>query len=279
MNLLKIQRRIRNLNNINKISNIMFLLSLIKLKKCKEQLLENEFFNSSINEILKKTASLSTAYQKNILNNKKNNHLFVVITSNNGFCGNYNKNIINYVHKNIKANSNILIIGQNGYNILKKLDYKIFDDFVAYDNNFLNLSKEIIFFAEKNDFQKVNIIFSKNTNLFSNVICNDQILPIVFEKNNNDVAGDDSLILIEPNKEEIFNKTIPFYIANNIYKKILIAKISEQTIRINTMREAKQNTEKMIFDLKNQFNKIRHLKITQEILENSISSLLLRGKN
>ena len=144
------------------------------------------------------------------------------------------------------------------------MDYKLFDKFVSYDNDFLSLSKEIFFFAtEENNFKEINLIFLKNNNLLSNIVHNYRVFPIDFV----DDIDKNNLVIIEPNKDELLKKITPFYVVNNIYKTILIAKINEQTLRINTMQSAEQNAKEMIDDLKNKYNKLRHLKITQEILE------------
>ena len=125
--------------------------------------------------------------------------------------------------------------------------------------------KIFFFFATENKFQKINIIFLKNSNLTSNIICNEQIFPINFIIDDNKI----NLAIIEPNKKELIKKMTNFYAINNIYKAILTAKITEQTIRISTMQKAEKNTKEIINNLKNKYNKLRHLKITQEILENS----------
>ena len=73
--------------------------------------------------------------------------------------------------------------------------------------------------------------------------------------------------LIEPNKEELVEELIPFYIKTNIYSKLLESAVCEQGARSNAMENATNNAKDLLADLQIEFNKARQGAITQEITE------------
>ena len=60
---------------------------------------------------------------------------------------------------------------------------------------------------------------------------------------------------------------VPHYLDALIYRYFLESLISEQTCRKNSMENATSSADKLIYNLKLEYNKIRQQKITQEITE------------
>ena len=73
--------------------------------------------------------------------------------------------------------------------------------------------------------------------------------------------------MYEPNAEEVFNATVPEYLAGLIYGAVCEGVASELAARRMAMDAATSNAEEMIEKLNLYYNRARQASITQEITE------------
>jgi F-type H+-transporting ATPase subunit gamma len=76
-----------------------------------------------------------------------------------------------------------------------------------------------------------------------------------------------SLWIYEPEPGEILRQLAPDYIEISIFRAMLESTASEHGARMTAMRNASQNADEMLDDLKMQANRERQAQITQEIME------------
>jgi len=73
--------------------------------------------------------------------------------------------------------------------------------------------------------------------------------------------------LFEPDPKIILDRLLPYYVENTIYQSFLEARASEHSARMVTMKNASQNANELVADLKLVFNKQRQASITNELLD------------
>jgi F-type H+-transporting ATPase subunit gamma len=76
-----------------------------------------------------------------------------------------------------------------------------------------------------------------------------------------------SLWIYEPEPGEILRRLAPDYVEISIFRAMLESTASEHGARMTAMRNATQNADEMLDDLKMQANRERQAQITQEIME------------
>ncbi|AFP83863.1 F0F1 ATP synthase subunit gamma [Candidatus Carsonella ruddii] len=242
MNIRDIKYKINILFNINKLTNTMSMISFSKMNKFyKKCLILNNLYLETKKIILE------------IYNFNKNNFFcYVLITTNKGYCGSINNEVIKFLLKFIKNNKqiDIIIIGKKAIDFFNKKNIYIKKKIIFNEKDEIVFSKEILNLLKlyKNVFFISSILINNivkiiKTDLFINIKKN------FFEK--------------KINKEKILNNYINYtlkYLFNKNY-------YCELKLRMITMKSAADNSLKIIKNMNIIKNKIRQFKVTQEMLE------------
>ena len=109
---------------------------------------------------------------------------------------------------------------------------------------------------------EINIVYTRYINTLTYRPTTLKLLPFEIDE---DVKTDE--ILLEPSRDEVLNRLIPMYVSSQIYVAFLEAKTSENAARRNAMNAANKNAEKLISELRLNYNKARQAAITQEMNE------------
>lgn len=271
-NLNSLKNRINVVGNTKKITHAMELVAASKLRKSRQ------LFDSiqSYQDILESTFNdIINNIDKNELNklfeeNKSENTLYIVITSDLGLCGSYNSNVINLLKTKIIKNDKIIAIGSKGIAMINSSNFKenIINTFYGYGDELsykigTKISKIALELYNSKLINKIKIIY---TEFISNMVQNPvekQLFPLTYKKKNKLKA----LIEFEPDAGTVLRNSIPLYIASMIYCLGTSSKISELASRRNAMENATNNAEELIVDLNLQYNRTRQGIITQEITE------------
>lgn len=268
----EIKKKIKIIETTKKITNAMKLVATSKTQKYKKLLIESQDFCSNFYDAF---SFLSTDI-RNIKNNcEKDITLWVIFTSTMGMCGNYNLNVIKSLLEKINADDFVLLIGRKGYQMLKN---KIpnFNLYLNIDHEekdfsflfFLEFSHQILEDYKNGKFKYIKMIY---TNFINSISFENQIFSIIPIDDNisNRLSSpmDGSYFIAEPNKEELFNRTLNLYFSIAIYGSYIESKVSENSTRRNAMESATKNADDLVNSYKIKYNSLRQAKITQEINE------------
>nr|AAK55902.1 ATP synthase gamma subunit [Candidatus Carsonella ruddii] len=248
MNIRNVKSKINILLNINKVTNIMSMISFSKIKKnFNKCLILNKLFLETKKIIFE-------------IYNFQNNNFFccILITTNKGYCGNINNEVINFSLKFLKNNKNLdlIIIGQKSIDFFNKRNFSIKKKIIFNEKkeiffsneilNILNLYENVFFLSSKIINNNVKII---KTNLF------EKIKKKFYEIN------------IE--KKKFINTYINFTLNYLYFENYFV----ELKLRMITMKSASDNSKKIANNMNIIKNKVRQFKVTQEMLEiiNSIN--------
>lgn len=279
----EVRNRIKSVQSTQQITKAMKMVAAAKLRKAQDATIQLRPYSKKLNEIL---ANLSENSEEMADNNftivkEIQKVLIIVITSDRGLCGPFNTNVIKSVNalignKYSEQNRNnaitFLTIGKRGFEFFSKKSANIIDD---YTNIYQKLSFDSVKTAAEraiNDFEDakfdvVHIVYNEFKNVATQILRNDQLLPIValpVDISKKSVAVN---YIFEPNASIILNSLVPKFLKLQVYKAVLESNAAEHGARMTAMDKATENAGEMLKELKISYNRSRQASITKEILE------------
>jgi len=275
-NLKEIRNRITSVGSTMQITSAMKMVSAAKLKRAQDAITQMRPYSVKLQEILgnlSATLDMSENAYSEVRSSSKT--LIIGITSNRGLCGGFNNNVIKQVNSLISQDSSVkvLCLGKKIKDVIKKTpNYYINDSIQPVEDIFTHLSfdnvgliaSSVMDSFVKKEFDKVIIINNRFVNAATQVVENEQLLPIIPKVSEGNSAGD---YIFEPSKTEIVDDLIPKSLKIQLFKSILDSYAAEHGARMTAMHKATDNAKELQKGLKLSYNKARQAAITNEILE------------
>ena len=272
-NLKEIRNRISSVSSTMQITSAMKMVSAAKLKKAQDAITAMRPYSNKLTEILQSLSSSMDSDNKFSQNREVKKVLIVSITSNRGLCGGFNSNILKksaeLANSTYKDNDvSFVAIGKKGNDFLQK-SFNVDSNYIdIFDNlNMTNVSliaESLMSKFVNEEFDKIDIIYNKFKNAATQIVVNEQFLPI---SQNEDTSNNNLDYVFEPSKTEIIEELIPKSLKNQLFKAIRDSWASEHGARMTAMHKATDNATELRDDLKLVYNQARQAAITNEILE------------
>ncbi len=272
-NLKEIRNRISSVSSTMQITSAMKMVSAAKLKKAQDAITAMRPYSDKLTQMLVNLSS-SVDFENVYLSPRKvKNKLVVCVTSNRGLCGAFNSNVIKKcteIANSSDESVSFLCIGKKGADILSKnynvvqTNNEIFDD-LTFENISAIAEKLMSMFLNK-EFDNVQIVYNKFKNAATQIVIQEQYLPIENNDSEND-QNESSDYIFEPSQVEIISELIPKSLKTQLYKSIRDSYASEHGARMTAMHKATDNATELRDQLKLTYNKARQAAITNEILE------------
>ena len=272
-NLKEIRNRISSVSSTMQITSAMKMVSAAKLKKAQDAITAMRPYSDKLTQMLVNLSS-SVDFENVYLSPRKvKNKLIVCITSNRGLCGAFNSNVVKKcteIATSSDENVSFFCIGKKGGDILSKTHNVIQSNNVVFDDlTFENIStiadKVMSMFLNK-EYDSVQIVYNKFKNAATQIVTQEQYLPIENNKSKDD-EKDSSDYIFEPTQIEIISELIPKSLKTQLYKSVRDSYASEHGARMTAMHKATDNATELRDQLKLTYNKARQAAITNEILE------------
>lgn len=262
----------------------MKMVAASKLKRSREQAEAAAPYASRMESIVRTLASGAQTDPNKISlltgTGKDKTHLVVVATSDRGLCGGFNSSIIKASKKHIDnllkegKTVKIFCVGKKGYDILKgqygnKIISKV-DGLGRKGIKFAEsseIAEKILELFEKGEFDVCSIIFNKFKSAITQILTNQQLIPLSIDDASNNNEANSIPYDYEPSEEEILEQLLPKNIAIQIYYSLLENNASEQGARMSAMDSATRNSGEMIKKLNLVYNRTRQAYITKELIE------------
>ena len=272
-NLKEIRNRISSVSSTMQITSAMKMVSAAKLKKAQDAITSMRPYSDKLTQMLVNLSS-SVDFENVYLSPRKvKNKLVVCITSNRGLCGAFNSNVIKKcteIANSSDENVSFFCIGKKGGDILSKThnviqsNNAVFDD-LTFENISTIADKVMSMFLNK-EYDSVQIVYNKFKNAATQIVTQEQYLPIENNKSKDD-EKDSSDYIFEPTQIEIISELIPKSLKTQLYKSVRDSYASEHGARMTAMHKATDNATELRDQLKLTYNKARQAAITNEILE------------
>lgn len=278
-NLKEIRNRIASVGSTMQITSAMKMVSAAKLKRAQDAITQMRPYSEKLQEILQNVSSTLDLSENGYSEVRAvKNVIIIAITSNRGLCGGFNNNIIKKVNNLLVTeyadkNVTVLPIGKKIFDVVKRSNQVVttaslgIDDFFA-DFTFKNASVIAEYAMEgftSGKYDKVVIVYNRFINAATQIVMNEQFLPIAQSENAQETNAAD--YIYEPSKAEIVEDLIPKSLKTQLYKALLDSHASEHGARMIAMNKATDNAKELKKTLTISYNKARQAAITNEILE------------
>ena len=293
MRLKEIKGKINVTQGLSKITRALELVSAVKMRKAQRFALDSRPFAQMVLEILGKLDSYPQEKKKSIYFQKKtvDKTLAVVISSDKGFCGAFNKNILSFAQKSIKKLEKVEIfaLGKKAIRFFQNEGHPVLVGFSGIGDygkieETRAIADKILDYFQRGAFQEILLFYTDFVSSFTQKPRKMRLLPLEMEvikemlenyqlKNSPNIeksrsfSGQEYQDLLEPSPKEVFDELVPRLITYLIHHCVLEANASEHSSRMMAMRRANENADDILRRLTLEYNKARQTHITEEVCE------------
>ncbi|GAA4132305.1 ATP synthase F1 subunit gamma [Sphingobacterium lactis] len=279
-NLKEVRNRITSVSSTQQITKAMKMVSAAKLKRATNAIVQLRPYANKLRDILAQVSASVEGNNSPFTEDRiPTKVLIVVVTSNRGLAGAFNANAIKtannliankYADQFARGDVSIIAIGKRGHDFFTKRNFSVIGNHNDLFNNldFENVSKVTDYVMEQfkeGNIDRVEVVYNQFRNAAVQILTSEQILPLLPEEKNEDVAELD--YIIEPSKEKIIEELIPKAIKIQLYKAVLDSNASEHGARMTAMDKATENAGDLLRQLKLSYNQARQAAITTELTE------------
>ncbi|MCB2293182.1 ATP synthase F1 subunit gamma [Clostridium algoriphilum] len=270
--LIEIKQRIKSITNTTKITKAMGLVATSKYKKIKNKVDTNNKYLIKLDETFKQVEDNYEGDSIYIKGNKSNKKLYVVLTSDTGLCGGFNWSVVNTFTERVKSNKedyNIIIVGQKGRALLKKLNFETVAEYVEIEDvptqkEASTIINHALTMYSSGEVGEVYIVYKKLISAVKNEVRVEKLLPLSFD------VGEDKTkeyVSIESIDEDAMYNITSLYLSGKMLNSMLHSKATEHRSRMESMGSATNNANDILEKLNLTYNRSRQTAITQEISE------------
>lgn len=291
----EIKTRIESVQDTSKITNAMYLISSTKMQKAKRNLERSRpYFDAMKREVERIFAcadDVSSRYFFHVDSKKEESEKFacLVITADKGLAGSYNTNVIKETEQLIGKHpgTKLYVVGDYGRHYFDRHG-------IAYEKSFeytaqvphlreaRNIADTLIESYDHGEIDRVYVIYTNMKTALSSETEFIRILPFdrgeFLRKKGREEAKNLKQFDFVPSAWEVLDNAVRSLVAGFIYGALTYSFCSEQNARMNAMDSANKNAEKILSDLRMEYNRVRQAAITQEITEIAAGELAQKRK-
>ena len=275
-NLKALRSRITSVKSTKQITSAMKMVSAAKLNKAQEAIENMRPYAEKLTEIIQNlSATMDSEFNSELAKEKEGNRTLVIaISSNRGLAGAFNANIVKqvkwmYGQSNEKQDFHVACIGKKASDVLKKQFDLVFNESEIYDHldyeHTEAIAEDLMEKFINDEYDKIILVYNQFKNAATQIIQEEQFLPIVPPETDNSAANQD--YIFEPDKKEILEDLMPKSLKIQLFKALRDSFASEHGARMTAMHKATENATELSEDLNLEYNKARQASITNEILE------------
>ncbi len=272
MGLIAIKRRIKSITNTTKITRAMGLVATSKYKKIRDKV---DINNNYLNELEETVKQVKINYEDDSIYIRGNNNskkMYVLLTSDTGLCGGFNWSVANKMIVSLKSSKedyDVIIVGQKGRALLKKLNIKTVAEYVEISDvptqkEATTIINHALSMYNSGEVGEVHVVYKKLISALKNEVIIEKLLPLNFENEEN-ISKE--YVDIEAIDEKSMYEITSLFLGGKMLNSMLHSKASEHRARMESMGSATNNANDILDKLNLSYNRIRQSAITQEISE------------
>jgi len=274
-----IKRRIRSVKNTQQITRAMEMVSAAKLRRAQNAATSGRPYDDLLKEAVGELASsMETVPHPYFEQRDVKATVLVVVSSDKGFCGSFNSNIMRRAEAFLKERGEcrLVLLGKkaNDYFMRRRPDqivYKRTDLGAKIDHaTAVEISREISGLFLSSDVDEVYLMYTKFITMMRRSIEADRFLPVGKAEVESEAGAGGGMkkdFILEPGPEEMLEQLMPVYAASRVYMALAESFASEHAARMIAMGAATKNAGEMIEHLILIRNRVRQAAITKELSE------------
>jgi len=283
----QIKHRINTTGNIAQITKAMEMVSASKMRKSQDRALSARSYSVALKKSLSTLAQVVDPSLHPLLKeNQSGADLAIIITTDRGLCGNLNHSLLRNLTVWMKKYSQgqVIAVGKKAIGFAKFYNIPTHGEFASIPDNvtasdIAQITKIILDGYLTKKYKSVRIFFMDFINTLSQRPNSIQLLPLKSQNLEPEFLqtkiSTRNEYIFEPSPAAILNDLFPYYVENVFFQTFLESKASEHSARMVTMKNASDNADELIADLRLEFNKSRQSSITSELLDITTATLTL----
>jgi F-type H+-transporting ATPase subunit gamma len=277
-----VRGRIRAVKSISKITRAQELIASSRIVKAQQRMRAAEPYARELIQAVEAVVSKSATLNHPMVTEPEtvSKAAVLVLTSDGGFCGAYNANVLREAARlrtrnaESRISSDTYVVGRKGVGWHRFRDVPLAGEWSGFSATPNYQVAEEITLALLDAYEKddgVDEIYLVSTEFVSMLTQRPtvrRILPLqVEEREGERPAGQLPSYEFEPSPDTVLDALLPQYVASRIFYAMLEAAASELAARRRAMKAATDNANDLLDRLTRQANNARQAEITQEISE------------
>lgn len=273
-----IKRRINSVQGTRKITHTMEMVAASKLRRAQDRVRAARPYAAKLTEVISGLLTRELAERYPILRQpeKVRRTALILLTSNRGFAGAFNSNLIRMARATLEAYSaegietEFHIVGRKGISHfrfrgtpIESARQDVSDKPSMEDAR--SLTDPLLAQFESGEIDAIEIVYAQFASALSTPPARMRVLPV---ESTSSESGSRSLnYILEPSPDEILTYVLPLYVRNAVYRAMVESAASEQGARRTAMKNATDNADELVRTLTRNYNRARQGQITQELAE------------
>lgn len=265
----EIKGRIKSVRDTSKVTGAMYMISSMKLHSCAAALTETEPYFHSLERELAHVSGGVTAEDCAFMRQSEGVTAVLVIASDKGLCGDYNRRILKEARRVIDENPGCKIypIGEKAKKYFASESLPAQEDFdfklkKPDEETSSGISEYFCDLFLKEEISRLIAVYAVTSGTQAQPQVK-TVLPIEPPEGEKTEADFEFL----PSKAAVVDSLVPIYISGVFHSILLHSFIGENSSRMLAMDSANNNAKQLLDDLTLQYNHLRQNAITTEITE------------
>ncbi|MFP3948762.1 MAG: ATP synthase F1 subunit gamma [Longimicrobiales bacterium] len=272
----EVKRRIKSVDNTRQITRTMEMVATAKLRRATERVYAARPYAEALETVVRSlyAPQLSERYPLLRQPEETRRAAVVLLTANRGLCGGFNANLIREARGLLSrledegVETELHVVGKKGIGYFRfqgvpmaSTRTDIGDEPTVDDAESLAgpLRKKFV----ESEVDAVHVVSSEFRSALSTPPTVRDLFPIRPEEG----AESADVFLLSPSSDMILQRLLPLYVRNEIYRALVENAAAEQGARRTAMKNATDNAEEMLENLRRSYNRARQAQITQELAE------------
>lgn len=288
----EIKSRINSINGTLKITSAMKMVAAAKLHKVQNAITTMLPYERQLHDILSRLLSDSAengtaiGCDEYITGRPLHKVAIIAVASNSSLCGAFNSNAIKHFREIASgyletglSKDDLLVypIGRKMAEAVNKAGFSPQGDLNTLADKHLyreaaDFARELIDKYLKGEIDRIELVYNHYKSSASQIPINETYLPFTLDQDEHGKAGEAGNgylknYIIEPDPGSVLKVLLPKVLVLKIFTMLLDANAAEHAARTIAMQEASDNAQKLLQELKLQYNKQRQQAITDELLD------------
>jgi len=284
----EIREHISAIEQTRKITGAMEMIASNRMRQVMGHIEHNRTYFTYIRRTMKEILLSSQDVSHPFLIPREGKHrTYVVISSDKGFCGAHNSNVLNFALKRIHDNpgSGLITLGHTAESFFRThgLEPDITMLGIVQDPTLTRareLARELTDLFENERTDEIYIIYTSFYGETKRQPVEAHLLPVM-PHDYGDIRDAEEMdgIMYHPSAQIVIDMMVPQFVIGLVFGIMVQAYASENFARMTAMRSATTNAKEMIDKLNTQYNLARQSAITNELAEIADAAEILSEDN
>jgi F-type H+-transporting ATPase subunit gamma len=275
-----IRRRIRSVQSTKKITNAQELIAASRLMRAQQRVAQSRPYTNQLTTALSEIATTEGRLEHPLLERRAEVKAagVVVVTSDRGFAGPHNANILRTAEELLARlrgdgiEPRMYVVGRKGISYYRFHRRELTESWTGvsdaprYDDAREVADKVLNAFLE-HEIDEIHMVYADFVSAMVQRPRAVRVIPLVVEEGTERPPQPLPMYVFEPDVESVLNALLPRYVAARIFTAMLESAASEWSARRRAMSAATDNAEQLTEALTREYNQARQAAITQEIME------------